>query len=298
MARLTIVRELTPRGPYTLARSARAPDATRRMDERGLLTAVVRTEAGPTVALAWQRADGRVVVRAADDEAVERIRFLLALDDDHSDFLRRFVHDPLIGQAVRRIRGLRPPRLDTVAQSLLRAFCGQLIDSRTARSIEARIVRSTTPFVPAARLYAAPTGRELAALAPAQLRRLGLHARRGAALVRVCGALDLERLHGLPTETVVRRLERERGLGPWSVGVVCLEGLGRREHGLVGDLGLVKLCSALWGRWVEIYETAELLAPYDEWAGLAGFYLMRGWAAGLVPGASADRARLVRCRAA
>ena len=67
---------------------------------------------------------------------------------------------------------------------------------------------------------------------------------------------------------------------------------------LVGDLGLVKLCAALWGRWVETYETAELLAPYEEWAGLAGLYLMRGWSAGLVPGANADLARLARCRAA
>ena len=82
------------------------------------------------------------------------------------------------------------------------------------------------------------------------------------------------------------------------MGVIALEGLGSFRHGLVGDLALVKLCSALWGRWVETYESAELLAPYEEWAGLAGLYLMRGWAAGLVPGASADRARLVRCRAA
>ena len=116
MACLTVVRELSPRGPYSLARSARSPDATRRMDERGLLTAVVRTEAGPTIALAWQRADGCVVVRAAHEEAVERVRFLLALDDDHSDFLRGFAHDPLIGPAVRRIRGLRPARVGTVAR--------------------------------------------------------------------------------------------------------------------------------------------------------------------------------------
>jgi 3-methyladenine DNA glycosylase/8-oxoguanine DNA glycosylase len=79
------------------------------------------------------------------------------------------------------------------------------------------------------------------------LRRLGLHERRGAALVRLCRSLELERLHTLPTDGVVRRLERERGLGPWSAGVVCLEGLGRFEHGLVGDLGLIKLCARCAG---------------------------------------------------
>jgi 3-methyladenine DNA glycosylase/8-oxoguanine DNA glycosylase len=87
----------------------------------------------------------------------------------------------------------------------------------------------------------------------------------------------------LPTSAAAERLERERGLGPWSVGLVCVEGLGRFERGLVGDLGLVKLCRELWGRRIEPWETAELLEPYGEWAGLAGTYLLNAWRLGLVP---------------
>ena len=128
-----------------------------------------------------------------------------------------------------------------------------------------------------------PSTAALAAAAPFELRRLGLHERRGAAIVRVCRSLELERLHDLPTDAVVRRIERERGLGPWSAGVVCLEGLGRFEHGLVGDLGLVKLLRALRGRPVEGWETAELLEPYGEWAGLASVYLLTGFSRGLIP---------------
>jgi 3-methyladenine DNA glycosylase/8-oxoguanine DNA glycosylase len=133
------------------------------------------------------------------------------------------------------------------------------------------------------RLHAAPTTRELAALAPSQLRALGLHARRAASLVRLCRSLELERLHEQPTAAVVRRLERERGLGPWSVGVVCLEGLGRFEHGLVGDLGLVKLLRAIRGRPVEGWETAALVEPYGEWAGLASVYMLTAFGRGLLP---------------
>jgi 3-methyladenine DNA glycosylase/8-oxoguanine DNA glycosylase len=128
-----------------------------------------------------------------------------------------------------------------------------------------------------------PSTAALAAAAPFELRRLGLHERRGAAVVRLCRSLELERLHGLPTDSVVHRLERERGLGPWSAGVVCLEGLGRYEHGLVGDLGLVKLVRALRGRReIEAWETAELLEPYGEWAGLASVYLLAGFGRGLI----------------
>ena len=83
------------------------------------------------------------------------------------------------------------------------------------------------------------------------------------------------------------RLEYERGLGPWSIGIVCLEGLGRFDYGLVGDLGLIRLLRALRGRPVEGWETAELLAPYGEWAGLASVYLLAGSARGLVPLSSA-----------
>ena len=131
-------------------------------------------------------------------------------------------------------------------------------------------------------------------VSPAHLRRLGLATPRASTLIRLCRTLDLERLRTLAPEAVEARLLRERGIGPWSLGVIGLEGLGSYRYGLVGDLGLIKLCSALRGRWVEGWETAELLAPYEEWAGLASVYLMRGWTAGLVPGASADRARLVR----
>jgi 3-methyladenine DNA glycosylase/8-oxoguanine DNA glycosylase len=67
------------------------------------------------------------------------------------------------------------------------------------------------------------------------------------------------------------------------VGVVCLEGLGRYERGLVGDLGLVKLLSRLRGRRVEGWETAELLEPYGEWAGLASVYMLSGLRLGTIP---------------
>jgi 3-methyladenine DNA glycosylase/8-oxoguanine DNA glycosylase len=172
-------------------------------------------------------------------------------------------------------------RTATVAHALLRAVAGQLIQASRARQIERLIVRACTQELDG--LYAAPTAADLGRFSPAGLRNLGLGARRGAALIRLCRGLDLEGLKGLPTDVVARRLERERGLGPWSVGVVALEGLGRYERGLARDLGLVKLAAALWGRAVEAEETDALLAPYEEWAGLASVYLLNGAAAGLVP---------------
>jgi 3-methyladenine DNA glycosylase/8-oxoguanine DNA glycosylase len=267
-----------PRGPYSLALSARlAGDATRRVRE-GLVTACC---AGG-VARAWQSPDGTVTIRSESPAAAEKLRWMLALDDDHSEVLRRIADDPLLGRASKHLRGFRPVRTATVAQALLRAVCGQLVDWKSARTLERSVIRATAAPDENG-LSEPPTTATLAAVAPFELRRLGLHERRGAALVRLCRSLELERLHELPTAAVVRRLERERGLGPWSAGVVCLEGLGRYEHGLVGDLGLVKFFRAQRDRPVEGWETAELLEPYGEWAGLASVYLLAGFGRGLIP---------------
>ena len=279
-----VAAELRPRGPYSLALSARlAGDATRTFRD-GLLNTTVPAGRG----VAWQRPDGVICVRATGEEAFEQLRFCLGLDDDHTAFVLRFQRDPLIGRAVRLLRGLRPLRTATVAHALLRALCGQLILASEARAMERRIVRATTAKRDG--LHAPPTTADLARSSPAQLRRLGLHARRGATLTRLCRSLELEKLKELPTAAVADRLERERGLGPWSVGIVCLEGLGRFERGLEGDLGLIKLLGAMRGRRVEGWETAELLEPYGEWAGLASIYLLAGYAKGLVPFSAATAA--------
>ena len=273
---------VTPSGPYSLAFSARhAGDATRTFRD-GCFTQALSVDGRIELARAWQSPQGTVTILAESEAGAERLRWILALDDDHSAFLIRFRDDPMLGRASHVLRGLRPVRVPTVAQALLRAFCGQLIEAKVARRLEQTIIRTICAAAPE-HLHVSPTTRELAELAPSQLRGLGLHTRRGAALVRLCRSIELERLRDQPTAAVAARLERERGLGPWSVGLVCLEGLGRTDYGLVGDLGLVKLLRALRGREVEGWETAELLEPYGEWAGLASVYLLAAFARGLLP---------------
>jgi 3-methyladenine DNA glycosylase/8-oxoguanine DNA glycosylase len=276
-----VATDLRPRGPYSLALSARgASDASRRFRD-GILNAVVPAGRG----VAWQRPDGVVCVRATCEEALDQVRFCLGIDDDHTPFVLRFQRDPLLGTTVRRLRGLRPVRLATVAHALLRALCGQLILASEARAIERRIIRAATDRRDG--LSIPPTTADLARFSPAELRNLGLHARRGATLARLTRSIELERFKDEPTAAVSDRLLRERGLGPWSLGVVCLEGLGRFERGLEGDLGLVKLLGSMRGRRVEGWETAELLEPYGEWSGLASVYLLAGFSHGLIPAARA-----------
>lgn len=93
---------LRPRGPYSLRLSGtRSSDRTRRFRD-GVLTCAY--EAGGEAALAdvWQRPDGELRVRLEAPDpapALDTLRFLLALDDDHTEFLRRFRADPLLRRA-------------------------------------------------------------------------------------------------------------------------------------------------------------------------------------------------------
>lgn len=266
---------ITPVGPYRLQLMTRA---------RVWQTAV----SDGSTATAWQRADGRVVVRAASPEALASARFMLAVDDDTSGFHELFNRDPLLGATARSLTGYRPLRLATVAHAGLRAMCGQLIEARRAAAIERSVLRQLGSRV--------ATGEALARLSPTDLRRHGLAIARATTLIRLVRSVDLERLRDHDTATVLARLGRERGIGPWTVGVIALEGLGRYDHGLVGDLGLVKLLAALRGRHVEAEETAGLLAPYGVWQGLAGQMLMLGWSRGMIPGGDADVGRAARLR--
>jgi len=266
---------IEPRGPYSLRLTAGGP-------WHGRLT-----EGG--WARADQLADGSVVLEASDERALVEARFVLGLDDDTREFHRRFARDPLLGPSLQALRGLRPRRRATVAHALLRGICGQLIQARRALEIECAIVRACGA--------SPPTRDALARLSPAALCKLGLAAARAATLVRLARAVDLEALKHRP-DTALARLGRERGIGPWTVGVVALQGLGRYDAGLVDDLGLVKLLAARTGRWPDSGETAKLLEPYEEWQGLASVYLLRGLKLGVVPGASANGARLARSRRA
>jgi 3-methyladenine DNA glycosylase/8-oxoguanine DNA glycosylase len=240
----------------------------------------------------WARArqlpDGTVVVQASDERAIDDARFVLALDDDTSELHRRYARDPLLGPSLHALRGLRPRRKATVAHAALTAICGQLIQSGRARHIERAVVRACGEDP--------PTRGALARLSPAALCGLGLAASRAATLARLVRNVDLEGLRGR-RDTALAALGRQRGIGPWSVGVIALQGLGRYDAGLVADLGLVRLLAAIRGRWPDPAETAELLAPYGEWQGLASVFLLQGFKRGLVPGADTDRARLVRASA-
>ena len=70
-----------PRGPFSLRLSARlAGDATRSVTDGVVVAALGCGGAGR----AWQLSNGTVQLRVPSEEGIAELRFVLALDDDHS----------------------------------------------------------------------------------------------------------------------------------------------------------------------------------------------------------------------
>ena len=263
---------VTPSGPYRLRLMCRSGAW------RGPL-------ADGSTATAWQRPDGRVVVRA-DDRGGPRAA--------PGSCSRSTTTRPPSTGASSATRCSARPRARSSATGRCgsrpsptrrsRAMCGQLIEAGRAAAIERSILRAARrppsppataspgsqprrPPPPRARDLPRDDARPARPLARSRAPARARHGRRPAAA--------RPRARHRP---LVGRRDRARGARP-------LRPRPRRR-----PRARQARSRSLTGRWVEAGETAELLAPYEEWQGLAGQLLMLGWSRGLIPGADPDSA--------
>jgi 3-methyladenine DNA glycosylase/8-oxoguanine DNA glycosylase len=252
----------------------------------------------------------RAAGEAAAREAIARMRFATGVDDDLRPFYDRFRDDPVIGRAVRARPELRVRRRPVPWEALAAAVTEQLIEFERAVAIQRRLIAALGYRCPATGLRDGPPPAAVAGLAPARLASFDLAPKRAIALRRVAhevasGRADLDAAAGLAdggaavpagdraaaAERALRRLLSIPEIGPWTVEMLALHGLGRFDMVPAGDLGYVKLVGRLrtgnpQAR-AEIGEVREFFARYGDWQGLAGEYLRAAAASGLLtPGRS------------
>ena len=277
--------ELRPRWPLRLPPGGMDGIVRRR---GGMRERLLHVEGTPVVVRCAQPAPGSVVIGAFGDaprdvgqEAVDRMRFALGVDDDLAPFHERFRSDPLIGPSVRARPWLRPLRRAEPFEALAWAVCEQLIEFERAAAIQRRIVRALGPRCPVTGLRDAPSAAALAGAAPARLQSFDLAASRAIALVRAAREVARGRvdLRAPDHERGWRRLRAIPGIGSWTVECLALHGQGRLDQLPAGDLAYVKLVARLrtggdpWARATED-EVRAFFAPYAGWAGLAGAHAL------------------------
>ena len=266
-------------GPYRLPTAGRDGVLVRRGEA---LARVVHVDGEEALVYAW-RAGGAVRFRAGASSpelaraGIERMRFALCVDHDIGEFHARFKRDPLIGPVIRTRPWVRPRRRPEPFEALAWAVCEQLIESSRAAGIQRRIVRRLGRRSACGRFRAPPSAEWLAGRSPAELDACGLAPKRSIALVRAAREVAAGRADLSRHEPSWERLLAIPNIGNWTIEMLALEGQGRDDKIPALDLAYIVLVGRLagLGRRATEDEVREFFAPYEEWAGLAGLYMLQ-----------------------
>lgn len=265
----------------------------------GAIARLLHVNDAPVVVCAWQRADGRIGIRAEPVDparvrpraerrasepdlelALERMRFAIGVDEDTREFLEAFRDDELLGPAIRNVPWARPRRRPWPWEALAWAITAQLIEAQHAAEIQhAIVVRFGPAYTPAGRrttLRDLPGPERVRDIAPAELTALDLAPKRALAMIRVAREVASRRVDlGDPNSDP--RLMAIPDIGPWTLQ--CLGSDGRAEQDALpaGDLAYVKLVGhlAALGRRATVPEVEEFFAPYAPFRALAGIVALK-----------------------
>jgi DNA-3-methyladenine glycosylase II len=238
------------------------------------LQRLLHHDATPVLVGVMQPAPDRVVfvARSSSEEAarwgLERMRFATGVDDDLRLFHDRFRDDRYIGRAVRTAPWLRPWRRPEPWEVLAWAITEQLIAFHRAVAIQRNLIARLGRRCADTGLRDMPAPAAVAAAAPAEIVAAGLAPMRALTLRRA--ASEVERLD-------LRRLRAIPGIGPWTMEMLALYGLGDYARVPAGDLGYLEIVGRLrtgnrHAR-AEEPEVRDFFERYGEWKGLAGEFL-------------------------
>lgn len=290
--------EVRPPSPFRLPGYS-SEDRVMRV-QGGVSSRFMRVEESPVLVRAWEPGRGRILLRAEPLDpaavaapraipsqpsrtagaaqlrvAIERMRFALGVDDDLSEFYRRFRRDPLLGPPLRRRPWLRPRRRPWAWEALAWAVVKQLIETERAAVIQRRIVGRWGSRLGHERgaLRDVPAAATIAGRAPAELAAMDLSPARSVALRAVAREIASGRCDPA-SPAGDRRLLAVPEIGPWTVQCLGLFGRGDPDSLPAGDLIYLKLVGRLGrlGRRATVAEVEEFYAPYEPFRGLAGLW--------------------------
>jgi 3-methyladenine DNA glycosylase/8-oxoguanine DNA glycosylase len=203
---------------------------------------------------------------------------ILSADLDLRPFYALGAGHPVLGPVMTALHGVKPLRPPLLFEMLIIAITEQQLSLAAAFHIRHRLVARFG--VERDGVWIFPTPAALAAASLSDLAACGL-SRRKAEYVRdlatetAAGRLDLERFEDMAEAEIRSMLERQRGLGAWSIAYFLARGLGRPDCLPASDIGLRRvvgryLCG---GRRLSPEELEGALAPFAPFRSLAAYYL-------------------------
>jgi AraC family transcriptional regulator of adaptative response / DNA-3-methyladenine glycosylase II len=207
--------------------------------------------------------------------AISRCRRLLDLDADPVAVCDQLREDPVLAPLVDKAPGRRVPRTVDAAELAIRAVIGQQVSTAAARTHGARLAqRYGEPVDDQAggltRLFP-----EMAVLAEAQDDALAMPAARRQtvrALARAIASGKADLGPGADWDLARSALAAVPGIGPWTIELVALRGLGDPDAFTPTDLG-VRVAAAGLGLPGSPAALTRRAAPWRPWRGYAVQYL-------------------------
>lgn len=207
--------------------------------------------------------------------AIARCRRLLDLDADPHAVDGALGADRLLGTVVASAPGQRLPRTVDEAELAIRVVLGQQVSTGAARTLGARLVAAHgTPLNdPGGALTSMfPDVGELADADLAELGMPGSRRRTLRALIAALASGDIVLGAGVDWTRARTQLLEIPGVGPWTVEMIALRGLGDPDAFPVTDLG-VRTAARRLGLPADVRALAEHGARWRPWRSYATQYL-------------------------
>jgi AraC family transcriptional regulator of adaptative response / DNA-3-methyladenine glycosylase II len=173
--------------------------------------------------------------------AISRCRRLLDLDADPVAAGELLQADPVLAPLVGKAPGRRVPRTVDAAEFAVRVLLGQQVSVAAARTHAGRLAAAHGELVPdpaggLTRLFPRPAA--LAAVDPATLALPAARRATFAALTAALAAGEIDVGAGSDWPRARARLGALPGIGPWSVEMIAMRGLGDPDAFIPSDLGV------------------------------------------------------------
>lgn len=220
---------------------------------------------------------------SARDAAVATVRLVLGVDVELKGFYVQARTDPVLGDLVAPVVGLKPPRFPSLFEALVNAVACQQISLAVGITLMGRLAHSFGPRLRLGRreYFAFPEPSAVAAASEEELRELGFSGNKARCILALShrlveGGLNCADLENTSNDRALSCLQALPGIGPWSAEYALLRGLGRLDVFPANDVGAARNLA----RWLGLggrptsEEVRQMVARWRPWSGLVYLLLL------------------------
>jgi len=291
-----------PHQPYNFALTLREIDqypldVTERIMGQSLLRGI-RLKSGKPVLVAIQAAEQSslsVDIYAKNSvesgEVISGIEHFLNLDLDLNQWYNSIDETDPMHQIISELRGFKPIAKPTIFESIVTAILEQQLTVRFACTLETRLIQTFGEKLVGDQgvVWLFPTPEKLAQVDIEDLRELQISKMKSSyiidlAIMIISGEISPEKWKALNDTELIGHLISIRGVGQWTAEYVALIGYRRFNHAPAADIGLRNAVTALTNGKNQLSEeaTREYMNRWDDFKGLATFYIWHAYSAGMI----------------